>query len=464
MPAPEPRGHYSGPWPTGASRNDSGELEISGVPVSELAAAYGTPAYVIDLDDLSARAKAWAQACISHLSPKAGMAGGEIYYAGKAFLSLAVAKLVASHGLGVDCASGGELTVALRAGVPPARIGLHGNNKSDDEIDQAVRGGVGRLVADSLHEIERLKAFGQENLRAGRPPIPVMIRVTTGVHAGGHSYIATAHEDQKFGISIASGEALAAAREVHGAPGLDLIGIHSHIGSQIFDLDAFAHAARAVVGLMKTIEEEIGEPIREVDLGGGFPVRYTDADPIPPSPDEVVRQLAGHIREACQAESVAVPLISFEPGRSVIAPAGITLYTVGTIKDQVIGEGKVRRYVSVDGGMSDNIRPALYDARYTALLANREGPARDDLEGWTLSRVVGKHCESGDIVVHDVLLPADLRAGDLLAVPTTGAYGRAMASNYNMMARPPVIGVSGGQMRMLVRGESVNDLLRLDQG
>uniref|UniRef100_UPI00404ADAFB diaminopimelate decarboxylase n=1 Tax=Georgenia sp. M64 TaxID=3120520 RepID=UPI00404ADAFB len=454
-PAPEPDGTSTGVWSTSVRRGDDGALVVGGVDVRDLAAEHGTPAYVLDEADLRGRARAYARAFAAAFAPEAGLAGADVYYAGKAFLSVAVARWVHEEGLRVDTSTGGELAVALRAGVPGAHIGLHGNNKSAEEIVTALEHGVGRIVVDSLAEVDVVARLAAERgLRA-----PVMVRVTTGVHAGGHEFIATAHEDQKFGLSLTSGAARKAVDEILARPDLELVGLHSHIGSQIMDLAGFEVAARAVLGLRAQVAADTGYLMPEIDLGGGYGIAYTGADATPPTPEEVAAALAGVVRRACAELGTAVPRVSVEPGRSIVGPSALTLYTVGTVKDVQLDDGGRRTYVSVDGGMSDNIRPALYEADYTAAVAGRASAAER-----VPSRVVGKHCESGDIVVRGVALPADVAAGDLLAVPATGAYGRSMASNYNLVPRPPVLAVRDGAVRVLVRRETLEDLLALDQG
>ncbi|MFD1507425.1 diaminopimelate decarboxylase [Georgenia yuyongxinii] len=452
LPAPEPGGE---PWSTTIRRGPDGALAVAGLDVRDIARQHGTPAYVVDEADLRGRARRFAEAFAAAFAPEAGMAGADVYYAGKAFLSVAVARWVHEEGLRVDTATGGELAVAIRAEVPGEAIGLHGNNKSDAEITAALEHGVGRIVVDSLPEIDQVAAVAA---RLG-VVAPVMVRVTTGVHAGGHEFIATAHEDQKFGLSLTSGAAAKAVETILARPELDLIGLHSHIGSQILDLAGFEVAARAVLGLRADVAARSGHLMPEVDLGGGYGISYTGHDGVPPTPEQIATTLADAVRRACTDLGTDVPRISVEPGRSIVGPSALTLYTVGTVKVVALDDGGRRTYVSVDGGMSDNIRPALYQAEYTAALASRAS----DAEAVT-ARVVGKHCESGDIVVHGVALPADVRAGDLLAVPATGAYGRSMASNYNMVPRPPVLAVRDGQARVLVRRETVEDLLALDEG
>ncbi|WP_230976636.1 MULTISPECIES: diaminopimelate decarboxylase [Georgenia] len=432
-------------------RTADGSLEVGGLDARALASAYGTPVYVLDEADVRARARAFVTAFTGAF---ADLAGADVYYASKALASVAVDRWVHEEGMSVDVSTGGELAVALRAGVPGGAIALHGNNKSDGELERALRAGVGRIVVDSLEEVDRLADLAGE-LGMGAP---VMVRVTTGVHAGGHDFIATAHEDQKFGLSLASGAARRAVDAVLARPELTLLGLHSHIGSQILDLSGFEVAAGALLRLRAEVAGDSGTLMPELDLGGGYGISYTGTD-APPPPEQVATALADVVRRACEELGTPPPRVSVEPGRAVVGPAGLTLYRVGTVKPVVLDDGGERRYVSVDGGMSDNIRTALYDADYTATLAGRrsEAPA-------VASRVVGKHCESGDVVVRDVLLPGDVSRGDLLAVPATGAYGRSMASNYNLVPRPGVLAVRDGQARFVVRPETEDDLLALDVG
>jgi diaminopimelate decarboxylase len=433
-------------WSSTARKNAEGALEVGGVDLRELAREHGTPAYVLDEADFRSRARAFREAFADY----------DVYYAGKAFLCTAVARWVAEEGLSLDVCSGGELTVALRAGVDPARIGFHGNNKTDAELRRAVEVGVGRVIVDSFHEIERL-----ERLLADERPaeaVGVLVRVTAGVEAHTHEYIATAHEDQKFGFSISAGDAAEAARRVEAVGGLTLLGLHSHIGSQIFDTSGFEVATRRVLALQARLADELGRELPELDLGGGFGIAYTTQDD-PADPDRLARELTGIVEHECRARGIAVPRLSIEPGRAISGPSTCTLYEVGTVKAVELDGGAVRTYVSVDGGMSDNIRTALYDADYAATLASR----RSDAEP-VLCRVVGKHCEAGDILVKDEFVPGDIAPGDLVAVPGTGAYCRSMSSNYNHALRPPVVAVRDGQARVVVRRETEDDLLACDVG
>jgi len=437
-------------WARTVGRRGDGVVTVGGVGVDELAGEYGTPAYVLDEADFRERCRDFADS----------FGDADIFYAGKSFLCKAVVRIIAEEGLHLDVCTSGELSVALAAGMPPARIALHGNNKSPAELTRAVEAGLGRIVVDSFDEIERLTAIARTvsaaREAAGQPPVRprVMVRVTVGVEAHTHEYIATAHEDQKFGFSLAGGAAARAADRILRDDILELRGLHSHIGSQIFDTDAFEVSAKRLLKLHSDIRDRYGVELPELDLGGGFGIAYTTQDD-PKDPGELADALRRIVKEDCDALGVAVPRLSFEPGRAIVGPAMFTLYEVGTVKD-VDG---IRTYVSVDGGMSDNIRPALYDASYSATLAGRASA-----EPPILARVVGKHCEAGDIVVKDEFLPADVRPGDLLAVPGTGAYCRSMASNYNHVPRPPVVAVRDGHSRVIVRRETEDDLLALDMG
>jgi diaminopimelate decarboxylase len=430
-------------WSSSVSKVD-GVLTVAGESVIDLAAEFGTPTYVVDEDDFRRRARAFKEAFPS----------ADVYYAGKAFLCVATARWIAEEGLNLDVCTGGELAVALKAGFPAERIGLHGNNKSNDELRRALKAGVGRIIVDSVEEIARLTTLtSQLGVSA-----PVLVRVTAGVEAHTHEYISTSHEDQKFGFSIAGGQALAAVRQIAAAPSLRLLGLHSHIGSQIFVTDGFEVAARRVLKLHAQIKDELGLELPELDLGGGFGIAYTTQDD-PQTPEALATSMRAIVEAECSHLGLAVPRLSVEPGRAIAGPSTFTLYEVGTTKDVELDGGASRRYISVNGGMSDNIRPALYGADYSCTVASRASGAAP-----VLSRVVGKHCESGDIVVRDEYLPADLRAGDLIAVPGTGAYGRSMASTYNHVPRAAVVAVRRGEARVILRRETEDDLLALDEG
>jgi diaminopimelate decarboxylase len=434
-------------WPRGAHRGDDGVVRLAGVEVGELAETYGTPLFVIDEADFRAR-------CAEHAA--AFGAPHRVHYAAKAFLCSEIARWVAEEGLSLDVCSGPELALALHAGFPAHRIAMHGNNKSPDELSAAVAAGIGAVVLDSFLEVTRLDDIAR---RHGVVQ-PVLIRATVGVEAHTHEFIATAHEDQKFGFSLATGDAAEAVRKVLKLPGLRLVGLHSHIGSQIFDADGFELAAHRMVGLLASIRDEHGpEALADLailDLGGGLGIAYT-ADDDPPRPATLATHLRAIVDAQCRAAGMPSPELVVEPGRAIVGPCTITLYQVGTIKDVTVAASTQRRYVSVDGGMSDNVRTALYDATYDCRLVSRysEAPA-------TLSRVVGKHCESGDIVVRDCWLPDDLTSGDLLAVAGTGAYCYAMSSRYNLLLRPAVVAVREGTHRLLLRRETLADLLALE--
>lgn len=434
-------------WPRNLVRNADGEVSIAGVTVTELAAEYGTPLFVIDEDDFRGRCREIA----------AAFGGGHnVHYASKAFLCTEIARWVDQEGLSLDVASGGELAVALHARFPAERIALHGNNKSIDELTTAVKAGVGHIVLDSMTEIERLDTIAGE---AGVVQ-DVLLRVTVGVEAHTHEFIATAHEDQKFGLSLASGAAMDAVRRVFATDHLRLVGLHSHIGSQIFDVAGFELAAHRVIGLLSDVVAEFGvdktAQMSVVDLGGGLGISYLPQEDSPP-----IEDLAGKLDAIVRSESAAVglpaPRLVVEPGRAIAGPGTVTLYQVGTVKDVAIGSGASRCYVSVDGGMSDNIRPALYGAEYDARLVSRVTDAAP-----TLARIVGKHCESGDIIVRDTWVPDDITPGDLLAVAATGAYCYSMSSRYNLIGRPAVVAVRDGRARLILRRETVDDLLSLE--
>jgi diaminopimelate decarboxylase len=432
-------------WP-GSARRAAGVLTVGGLDVRDLAAEFGTPLFICDEDDFRQRCRGYREA----FGAQAG-----VFYAAKAFCCRGVLRWVTEEGLGVDVCTGGELEVALAAGVPPDMITMHGNNKSLAELTRAVQVGVGHIVLDSFEEIARL-AFVVDpdgmSQPARRPR--VLVRATTGVEAHTHEFMATAHDDQKFGFSLASGAADEAVRRVLACPDLELAGLHSHIGSQIFDTAGFEVAAHRVLELAVRIRDEHGVQIDELDLGGGFGIAYTDEDS-PPEVKELAQSIRDIVDRQCRAAGLSRPRLTVEPGRGIAGPGTITIYEVGTIKD-VDG---LRTYVSVDGGMSDNIRTALYDATYTCALASRASDAPP-----MLTRVVGKHCESGDILVRHAYLPSDLAPGDLLAVAATGAYCRSISSNYNHVPRPPVVAVRDGQARPIVRRETLDDLLRLDVG
>jgi diaminopimelate decarboxylase len=438
-------------WPRSAQRID-GELHLGGLSATELARTHGTPVFVLDESDFRARAEDFADA----------FTGADVHYASKAFLCGQVARWIADDGLHLDACSGNELSLALAAGFPAERIALHGNNKSPAELALAVDAGIGHVVVDSFDEIDRLVPLGSARVAAGGTPVPVLIRATVGIEAHTHEFIATAHEDQKFGFSLSTGDALEAARRVVAEPGLHLTGLHSHIGSQIFDTAGFEAAAHRIVGLLGAVREATGQTLEELNLGGGFGIAYLSEDD-PVSPHDIAARLRTVVAAECAELDLPVPRLAVEPGRAIAGPGTVTLYEIGTIKPVRLGASGapgtplVRNYVSVDGGMSDNIRTALYDANYTCVLANRSSDAPP-----ALCRVVGKHCESGDILVRDLWLPSDVQPGDLLAVAATGAYCWSMASNYNYLLKPPVVAVRDGVATEIVRRQRLSDVFALD--
>ncbi|HWH34321.1 MAG TPA: diaminopimelate decarboxylase [Acidimicrobiales bacterium] len=412
--------------PRTATVDTSGRLAVGGCDVLDLAAEHGTPLFVYDEDHLRARCREAVEAF-----------GDGATYAAKAFLCRAMAELVHQEGMAIDVASGGELHVALAAGVPPERLVLHGNNKSEAELARALEVGVGRLVVDSHDELDRIEAL----VAAGATPPRVLLRITPGVEAHTHIYVMTGQADSKFGFGLASGEAAAAVARAASSPAVELVGLHAHIGSNVFALASFTQAVDVLAGFVAPLGLE------ELNLGGGLGVAYVEGEEAP-----TIDEWAQALTKACRQAGITSRL-AVEPGRAIAAAAAVTLYTVGTVKDLP----GLRTYVSVDGGMSDNPRPVLYGSGYEAFLPRATNATRP-----RAVRVVGKHCESGDVVVHDARVPADLAVGDILATPVTGAYGHSMASNYNKVPRPAVVFAAGGDARLVVRRETLDDLLRLD--
>ena len=438
-------------WPASARRDGDGRIEVGGVALADLAERHGTPLYVLDEAEVRTRAR---RALAAFRAPaRAAGADAHVYYAGKSFLSADVVRWMRQEGLRLDVCTEGELALALAAGFPAEDLGLHGNDKSDAEIESAIEAGVGAVVLDSAEEVGRVADAAR---RAGRVQ-PVRLRVNSGVHASTHEYLATAREDQKFGVALADVPSIVAA--IRSRPELRLLGLHSHIGSQITGLDGFAEAARRLLSVHRDLLA--GGDMPELNLGGGYGIAYTASDEAPAIEDLAAGVVAAVV-ETCAALGIPVPVLAVEPGRWIVGPAGVTVYTAGTVKDvevQTDGGAAVRRYVAVDGGMSDNLRAALYGADYTVRLANRASGAEA-----VLVRVVGRHCESGDVVVPADWLPGDAGRGDLLAVPATGAYHHALASNYNLVARPPVVAVADGAERVLIARESLADLFARDAG
>lgn len=425
-----------------ASRNGQGHLTIGGVDVVDLAREFGTPLYVMDEELIRQNCRAYVAAFRDHYPDF------DVAYASKAFLCTAMAALVAQEGLSLDVVSGGEIATALQAGFPMDRTYFHGNNKTAEEIRLALEAGVGRFVVDSLHELELLNRLAGERGTTAR----ALLRVTPGVEAHTHEYISTGQLDSKFGIPIEGGQALDAARAALQADHVELLGFHCHIGSQIFDLTGYRVAADRMLAFAAAVREETGFTPSELSLGGGLGVRYVEGDrPLPPA--DLVACLAEAVRSGAAERALPLPKLIVEPGRSIVAEAGTTLYTVGTIKE-IPG---VRTYLSVDGGMGDNIRPALYHARYECAVANKL-----DSERTRIVTVVGRYCESGDVLLTDAAVAADVAPGDLLAVFATGAYNYSMASRYNRFPTPAVVFVRDGRADLVVRRETFADMAACD--
>ena len=432
-------------WPRNAARGADGAVSIAGVRLSELAEEYGTPLYVFDEQDFRSRCRDMAKA----------FGGPEhVHYASKAFITKRIVRWVDEEGLCLDVASLNEAKLALAAGFPPERMTAHGNNKEDEYLQLCVDNGIAHVVLDNEEELTRLNGIAAA---AGRVQ-PVMIRVKPGVDAHTHEFIATSHEDQKFGISLSTGAAFSAAQRALDAANLSLVGLHCHIGSSVFNAEGFKLAAERVLSLYKRIHSELGVALEELDLGGGFGIPYMEYEEALD-----VASLAADLLEAVERTAreldITPPFVLVEPGRSLVGASAVTVYRVGTVKDVETGKADlpIRRYLSVDGGMSDNIRPALYGSDYDVRVVNRrtQGEPVD-------SRIVGFHCESGDILVNERRFPSDITTGDLLAFATTGAYQYMMASRYNGALRPAVVSVRDGKHQLMLRRETVQDLLALD--
>ncbi|MEU8717709.1 diaminopimelate decarboxylase [Streptomyces sp. NPDC093272] len=425
-------------WPASTTEHRPGDLAVGGVPLAEVADRFGTPVYVLDEDEVRERCRTYRDA----------FPDAEVLYAAKAFLCRAMVHWTAEEGLGLDVCSAGELELAVTTGFPPERIVLHGNAKSPRDLETALRLGVGRIVIDSPSEIARLAAAvgpgGHQK---------VMVRVVPGISAGGHEKIRTGTDDQKFGLSIADGYAQHAIARILDQPQLELTGLHCHLGSQITSVKPYLAAVRRLVGLMARLHEQHGLVLPELDLGGGHGVAYRPGEAALDL-TALARRVRGELTQACAAAGLPVPRLIIEPGRAVVGPAGIAVYRVLAVKKT--GE---HTFVAVDGGMSDNPRPALYGVRYAPRLVGRASAAPT-----APVTVVGRHCEAGDVLAADAGLPADLRPGDLLAVPVAGAYHLSMASGYNLVGRPPVTAVRAGHARLLVRRESLEDIRRRDVG
>lgn len=429
-------------WPRNAAR-DEGQVRIAGVSVTELLEQYGSPVMVVDEQDFRSRCQDMARA----------FGGPEnVHYASKAFLTSRIAQWVNEEGLNLDVASHGELQVALRARFPAERITAHGNNKDEAFLRDIVSNKVGHVVLDSATELERLARVAAELDHVQE----VLVRVKPGIEAHTHEFIATSHEDQKFGFSLASGSAFAAAQKAAEATHLKLVGLHCHVGSQVFDAEGFKLAAERVLSLHRRIHNELGIDLEMLDLGGGYGIAYTE-DEAPLDVDAVAQDLLRAVDASAAELGISSPRVLVEPGRAIAGPSTVTVARVGTLKDVHISDKETRRYLAVDGGMSDNIRPALYGAEYDVRVANREVSGEP-----VATRVVGSHCESGDILIQDRAMPSDIREGDLLAFPATGAYCYAMSSNYNMMCKPAIVSVRDGEASLMVRRQTIDDLLALE--
>ena len=430
-------------WPRNAARGTDGVVSIAGVALTDIAERFGTPVMVVDEDDFRSRCRDMARA----------FGGPEhVHYASKAFLTRTIARWVEEEGLSLDVASENELRIALMADFPAARITAHGNNKDDAFLRACVDEGVGHVVLDSDQELERLDAIAGEAGRAQH----VMIRVKPGIEAHTHEFVATSHEDQKFGFSLASGSAYRAAEAAVKAANLELVGLHCHVGSQVFDAQGFTAAADRVLELYSRIHDELGVILPELDLGGGYGIAYTE-DEQPLDVDEVAHDLLTAVAKTAAELGIEAPSVLVEPGRAIAGPGTVTVYEVGTVKDVTVDEGVSRRYLSVDGGMSDNIRPALYGSLYDARVVSRtvDGTA-------TSTRIVGSHCESGDVLIRDAEYPDDIRRGDLVALAATGAYTYAMSSRYNAFNRPAIVSVRDGAVTPMMRRETIEDFLALE--
>ncbi len=446
MPTNYPTSLFSSNLKFASENQYGGALSIAGCTAEKLVKEYGSPLFVVDQDDFVTRTNAW-QAALNE-----SFGSGKLYYAAKSFICVEVAKWLKELKVGLDVCTGGELAVALAADFPASDIEFHGNNKSEAEITTAIKEGVGTIVIDSFDELSRVAKIATEFKKIQK----VYLRLTPGIDAHTHEFISTAHEDVKFGFSIASGDAQIAIDKCMVESSLNLAGIHCHIGSQIFEVSGFELAAQRLVAVLVAFRDKYSKELAELNLGGGYGIAYTKNESAI-SPAQVIPAIAKVIKSECEKAKLSVPKISIEPGRAIVGPTTTTIYMVGTTKSVTLENGAKRRYISVDGGMSENIRPALYGATYSAFLANRNSSATA-----INSRIVGKHCESGDILISEIDMPEDVKAGDLLAIPATGAYGRSMASNYNHMPRPSVIAVINGTAREILRRENEDDLLNLD--
>jgi diaminopimelate decarboxylase len=443
MPSTDIRVAPGGPWPRTTRRNDQGEIEVGGVSLVDLATKYGTPLYVFDEASIRETAGEFRDS-FAAAYPKS-----RVVYAGKAFLSTALIGILHEEGIGLDVVSGGELYIGLRGGMPPEQISLHGNNKTPRELREALAAGCGKIVIDNEYEISLL-----EEMTAGRSePVNVMIRLNPGVDVHTHRKISTGVADSKFGFPIGDGQAEAAVSRLMAAPGLHLTGLHAHVGSQLFDSEANTAAIDELLSFASDMKKRHGFVLEHLSPGGGFGIAYTDDDE--PLPVAIwAERLATAVITGCERHKLELPVLTIEPGRAIAGPAAVALYTVGATK----ALPGIRTYVSVDGGMADNIRPSLYEAKYTAAISNR-----DDASETAPVTIAGKYCESGDLLIEGVELPK-LNPGDLLAIPAAGAYTLSMASNYNAAARPAVVLADGGVARVIRRRETYHDLVRAEIG
>ncbi|KAA0941216.1 diaminopimelate decarboxylase, partial [Streptomyces apricus] len=425
-------------WPRSARTGADGDVLVGGVPLREVAARFGTPVYVLDEQEVRERCRAY----------RAAFPGADVVYAAKAFLCRAVAHWVREEGLGLDVCSAGELELAVGTGFPPERIVLHGNAKSPEDLRAAVRLGVGRIAVDSASEIARLAALTPAGGRR-----QVLVRVVPGIAAGAHAKVRTGTDDQKFGLSVTDGSAQEAVAGILEQPHLELVGLHCHLGSQIASVDPYEAAVRRMVALLAAVRDRHGVALPQLDIGGGHAIAHRSGE-TGLDVGELAVRVRATLQEGCAAHRLPVPRLTLEPGRAIVGPAGVAVYHVLAVKRT----GK-HTFVAVDGGMSDNPRPALYGVRYAPRLVGRPSSAPP-----RTVTVVGRHCEAGDVLADRVALPGDVRPGDLLAVPAAGAYHLSMASGYNLVGRPPVVAVSGGTARVLVRRESLDDTIRRDVG
>jgi len=428
-------------WPVTTARNTNGELEIGGVSLVDLAAEFGTPLYLYDEQTLRQTARAFRDE-LAAIYPRS-----RVVYAAKAFQATAIVQLLHEEGLGLDVVSGGELAVGLRAGMPPHEIALHGNNKSGAELREAVDAGVGMIIVDNEQEIDILALLAVDR----RMPIRVMLRINPGVDVHTHRKISTGLADSKFGLPVTDGQAEAAVARLFNTPGVNVVGYHAHVGSQLFDSEASVSAVDVLIAFAATMRDRYGVECRHLSPGGGLGIAYVEADE-PPSPKEWAESLASAVQSACNQHSLPLPMLTIEPGRAIAGPAGVALYSVGSVKELP----GIRVYVAVDGGMADNLRPSLYGAEYSAEIANRVATG-DQRE----VAIAGKYCESGDILIERIDL-SPVVPGDLLAIPAAGAYCLSMASNYNMALKPAVVLVNDGSARLIRRRETYDDLWRCD--